>query len=58
MRRSTGRAFAPGFEQTQGGGGVGNLVAEVVGDAAEGVDALEVGADAVGRKKVATWKFS
>ena len=40
-----GRALPPGVEEAQGGGGVGYLVAEIVGDAAEGVDALEVGAD-------------
>ena len=36
---------APGVEQAQGGGGVGDFVAEVVGDAAVGVDALEVRAE-------------
>ena len=42
---------APGLQQSQGGGGVGNLVAQVVGDAAEGVDALEVRAHALGQEE-------
>ncbi len=37
--------LTPGIEETKGGGGVGYFVAEIVGDAAVGVDALEVGAD-------------
>ena len=42
---------APGGEQARGGGGVGYFVAEVVGDAAEGVDALEVGAERGGKEE-------
>ena len=41
---------APFGEQTGGGCGVGYFVAEVVGDAAEGVDAFEVGPDAFGQE--------
>jgi hypothetical protein len=55
MARARGRVVAlvehrtPGLEQRRVA--VGDLVAEVVGDAAEGVDALKVGADAFGKKE-------
>jgi hypothetical protein len=57
MLRSLGRVVtlvehvAPGFEQTECRGGVGYFIAEVVGDAAKGVDALEVRADAFRQKE-------
>jgi len=38
----------PCAEQAQGGRGVGNLIAQVVRHAAEGVEALEVGTNAFG----------
>ena len=42
---------APGCEQTSGGCGVGYFVAEVVRGAAEGVDAVEVGAKCGGKEE-------
>jgi hypothetical protein len=43
--------LAPCVEKLEGNGGAGDFVAEVVGDAAEGVNALEVGADAFGEEE-------
>ena len=40
----------PGVKQAERGAGVGNFIAEVVGDATEGIEAIEVGTDTAGEK--------